>query len=281
VGKLDGKVAFITGVARGQGRAHAITLAGEGANIIGIDICKDIESSHVPLATEADLDKTVELVEDAGGKMLATVADVRNLAAVTQAARAGFDRFGRLDIVLANAGLMAHQLPPFEQSEMAWSDTIAVNLTGVWHTLQATAPLIVEGNNGGSIVITGSTTTLNNYTTFDGGYDAYQAAKSGILGLMRGYAARLAAHRIRVNVILPTAVDTPMGNNEYLQQWYNSDPRIAERFVHALPGTLVDPMELSQSVLYLVSDAGRFITGAVIPLDLGATTVTFGTPTWA
>jgi NAD(P)-dependent dehydrogenase (short-subunit alcohol dehydrogenase family) len=148
VGKLDGKVAFITGAARGQGRSHAQLLAAEGAAIIGVDICRQLDSVHYPMSTPEDLAETMRLVTEAGGRMTGVQADVRDPDSLDAALSAGLDQFGRLDIVLANAGIMAHELPPYEGSRAAWSDSIDVMLTGVWNTLQATVPVLRRRGSG-------------------------------------------------------------------------------------------------------------------------------------
>jgi SDR family mycofactocin-dependent oxidoreductase len=272
---LTGQVAFITGAARGQGRAHAAALARAGADIVAVDICEDIPTCHYRLGSPSDLDETARLVGEAGREVLAIKVDVRDRDGLIAAAEDGYQQFGRLDISLANAGIMAAQLPPFELSEQAWHDTIAVNLTGVWNTLQATTPLIQRGGRGGAVVITGSTASQVNFSNFDGGMDGYQASKWGILGLMRAYAARLAQDAIRVNALLPTSVATPMAVNDFVPKWFESSPMLGKRFAHALPTSMMQPDELSQSMLYLVSDAGRYVTGAILPVDMGATTVTF------
>lgn len=153
---LDGKVALITGAARGQGRSHAEMLASAGVDIIGIDICAQLETVAYPMATTADLDDTATLVEKQGRRMVAIQADVRDAAAVRSAVQRGVAELGRLDIVLANAGIMAHSLPPYANSEQAWQDSIDTMLTGVWNTLQATVPTLIAGQRGGAILITSS-----------------------------------------------------------------------------------------------------------------------------
>jgi NAD(P)-dependent dehydrogenase (short-subunit alcohol dehydrogenase family) len=199
MGKLDGKVAFITGAARGQGRSHAVLLAEEGADIIGVDICADIATCNYPLGTEEDLQETALMVEKTGRRMLSCKADVRSKSELRKALDDGVERFGRLDVVVANAGISNYQQRPYEHSDQAWQDTIDVCLTGVWNTLQVTVPTLIEGNRGGAVVITVSTAgTRVSTTNFDGGFDAYTAAKTGLVGLMRSYAGRLGRHNIRV-----------------------------------------------------------------------------------
>jgi SDR family mycofactocin-dependent oxidoreductase len=278
MGKLDGKVAFITGAARGQGRSHAVLLAEEGADIIGVDICADIDTCNYPLATEDDLDETVRLVEKTGQQMVGRTADVRDMGALRGALDAGLEQFGRLDIVLANAGISNYQRAPYERSEQAWQDTIDVCLTGVWNTLQVTAPALIDGDRGGAIVITASTAgTRVSTTNFDGGFDAYTAAKAGLVGLMRSYAGRLGRHNIRVNTIHPTTTETPLGRDDRYIGWAMDETEImASEFNHALPIMSVEAIDISRGVLYLVSDDGRYVTGQTLHVDAGNSTVALG-----
>jgi SDR family mycofactocin-dependent oxidoreductase len=274
MGKLEGKVAFITGAARGQGRSHAEALAAEGADIIGIDICAQLDTVSYPMATPQDLEETVALVEKHGRKMLARQGDVRNFAAVRDAVDEGIDQFGRLDIAVANAGIMAHSLPPYDNSEQAWHDSIDTMLTGVWHTLQATVPYLIEGRRGGSIVVTSSSAGLRAQTTErSGGCDGYYAAKFGVVGLMKAYAGALGEHQIRVNALHPTGVNTPMVVNDFFPAWINAHPKTAAATVNALPIELVEPIDVSNALLYLVCDTGRYVTGLSLTVDAGLTTV--------
>jgi SDR family mycofactocin-dependent oxidoreductase len=274
MGRLDGKVAFITGAARGQGRSHAEALAAEGAEIVGIDICAQLDTVSYPMATLEDLDETVALVEKHGRKMVARRADVRELGAVRSAVEEGVAEFGRLDIIVANAGIMAHSLPPYPNSEQAWKDSIDTMLTGVWNTLQATVPHLIDGGRGGSIVITSSSAGLRAQTTErSGGADGYFAAKFGVIGLMKAYAGALAEHNIRVNSLHPTGVNTPMVVNDFFPTWIEAHPKTAANFVNALPVEMVEPSDVSEALLYLVSDAGRYVTGLTMTVDAGLTTV--------
>jgi SDR family mycofactocin-dependent oxidoreductase len=272
--RLDGKVAFITGVARGQGRSHAEALASAGADIVGIDICAQLPTVAYPMATPDDLDETVALVEKQGRRMLARRADVRDLAAIRSAVDEGVREFGRLDVVLANAGIMAHSLPPYGNSEQAWTDSIDTMLTGVWNTLQATVPHLISGGRGGSIVITSSSAGLRAQTTErSGGADGYFAAKFGVVGLMKAYAGALGEHSIRVNSLHPCGVNTPMVVNDFFPEWMAAHPKTATALVNALPAELVEPVDVSNAVLFLVSDAGRYVTGLTMTVDAGLTTV--------
>jgi SDR family mycofactocin-dependent oxidoreductase len=270
MGQLDGKVAFITGAARGQGRSHARLLAEEGADIIGVDVCKQIDTVNYPLATPEDLGETVRLVEETGRRMLASEVDVRDLEGMRSAVRDGVAELGRLDFVVANAGIMTQALPPHENNEAAWADGIGVLLTGVWNTLQATYPTLVEQGEGGAIVITGSSAALRPlFTDFSGGYDSYIAAKHGIIGLTRTYAASLGEHGIRVNSVHPTGVSTPMVLNDFFPEYILSNTKTAKRAVNALPVQLIEPIDISRAVLYLVAESGRYVTGVQLPVDAG------------
>src|SRR3954453_2284442 len=211
---LAGKVAFITGAARGQGRAEALRLASHGANIIAIDICDQIASVPYPMATADDLAATVKLVEDTGARIVAREADVRDQASLAGALRAGLDEFGRLDVVVANAGIA-----PMEAGADGWRDVIDVNLTGVHNTVEVAMPRLIEQGDGGSIVLISSAAGLVGIGGGDPGSIGYTAAKHGVVGLMRAYANHLASHSIRVNSIHPAAVTTPMINNEFTRQW--------------------------------------------------------------
>jgi SDR family mycofactocin-dependent oxidoreductase len=278
MGKLDGKVAFITGAARGQGRSHAVLLAEEGADIIGVDICADIDTCNYPLGTWEDLEETARLVEKTGRQMVVRKADVRNRGELQAALAAGLEQFGRLDIVLANAGISNFQRAPYERSEQAWQDTLDVCLTGAWNTLQVAAPALIEGGRGGAMVITSSTAgTRVSTTNFDGGYDAYTAAKTALVGLMQSYAGRLARHGIRVNTIHPTTVETPLGRDDRYIAWAMEETElISTEFNNALPVMAIDPIDISNGVLYLVSDAGRYVTGQTLHVDAGNATVALG-----
>lgn len=274
MGQLDGKVAFITGAARGQGRSHAEALAAEGADIVGIDICAQLDTVSYPLATPEDLDETVALVEKHGRRMLARRADVRNLSAVRAAVEEALAEFGRLDIVVANAGIMAHSLPPYANSEQAWKDSIDTMLTGVWNTLQATVPHLIDGGRGGSIVITSSAAGLRAQTTErSGGADGYFAAKFGVIGLMKAYAGALAEHNIRVNSLHPTGVNTPMVVNDFFPAWIEAHPKTAANVVNALPVQMVEVSDVSNALLFLVRDTGRYVTGLEMTVDAGLTSV--------
>jgi SDR family mycofactocin-dependent oxidoreductase len=275
MGQLDGKVAFVTGAARGQGRSHAALLASEGADIIGLDLCAQVHSVQYPMSTPDDLQETVRLVEKYDRRMVAVQGDVRNREDIKRALDAGLDQFGHLDIVLANAGIMAQQRKPYTLSDEAWHDSIDIMLTGTWYTMQAVAPILIEQNTGGAIVITSSTVGLRWTTTnFDGGYDGYNAAKYALVGLMRGYAGALAKYNIRVNTVHPTGVSSPMIVNDFFPAYAAEHPDIMANYANALPIAMIEPADVSRVVLFLVADiTGKYITGQTVAIDGGQTTV--------
>lgn len=274
MGKLDGKVAFITGVARGQGRSHAMLLAEEGADIIGLDLCGQLDTVNYPMSTPDDLAETVKLVEDRGGRIIAKVGDVRDFDGMKAIVDEGVAEFGRLDIVLANAGVMAHDVAPFTKSHERFRDSVDIMLTGVWNTLQVTVPHLIAGERGGSIVITSSAAGLRaQCTDMGGGTDGYFAAKFGVVGLMKAYSNALGEHGIRVNTVHPTGVATPMITNDFFPAFMEANPRIAENMVNSLPVFAVEEIDVSRAILYLVSDEGRYVTGATLPVDAGLTTL--------
>lgn len=266
MGQLDGKVAFITGAARGQGRAHAVKLASEGASIIAVDLCDQIASVPYPLATAEDMTATVKLVEDTGARIVAREADVRDRAALKTALREGVDELGRLDIVIANAGIAPMA------DDNAWQDVIDVNLTGVYHTVDvAMRPLIKQGE-GGSIVLTSSVAGLVGIGAPVAGSLGYTVAKHGVVGLMRAYANFLASFSIRVNSVHPAGVNTPMIDNEFTRSWLEG---LAQKhqggpdMSNALPVQTLEAEDIANAVLWLVSDAARYVTGVTLPVDAG------------
>lgn len=273
MGNLDGKVAFITGVARGQGRSHAVALAGDGADIIGVDICADIPSNGYPMASREELDETVALVEAAGSKMVAAVADVRDFHAVKAALDAGVERFGRLDIVLANAGIatMAFRELTIEEDLEMWTDVLDVNLVGSFHTAKAAIPHLIEGGRGGSIVFTSSTAGLRGFGGLQGGGLGYAASKHGIVGLMRTLANALAPHSIRVNTVHPTAVNTMMAVNPAMTAFLENYPDGGPHLQNPMPVSLLEPQDITPAISYLVSDAAKYVTGVTLPVDAGFT----------
>ncbi len=264
---LSGKVAFITGAARGQGRAEAVRLAGDGADIIAVDLCAQIASVPYPLATPDDLATTAELVEKAGGRVVTRQADVRDEPELAAALAAGLDEFGRLDIVVANAGIA-----PMLSGPEGWRDVIDVNLTGVHHTVEVAIPTLVEQGDGGAIVLISSVAGLVGIGGGDRGSLGYTAAKHGIVGLMRAYANHLAPHSIRVNSVHPTGVDTPMIDNEFTRGWLAHITEETGRPVdmgNALPVQAIDAEDVANAVAWLVSDQARYVTGVTLPVDAG------------
>lgn len=268
MGKLEGKVAFITGAARGQGRSHAIRLAQEGADIIAVDICQQIATVPYPMSTPDDLAETAKQVEALDRRIFTAQADVRDAAALKAAFDVGVAELGPVDIVLANAGIA-----PMGLHEMngAWQDVIDVNLTGVFNTVEAAIPSMIERGQGGAIVLTSSTAGINGIGGSTGGGLGYTAAKHGVVGLMRSYANNLAPHSIRVNTVHPTGVNTPMIVNEAMQEWLEQAGEAANALTNALPVPMVEPVDISNAIAWLVSDDARYVTGVTLPVDAGFT----------
>ena len=265
-GRVAGKVAFITGAARGQGRAHAIRLAEEGADIIAVDICRDYDTVAYPLATEADLAETVKAVEALDRRIVATVADVRDPAALKAAVDDGVAQLGRLDIVSANAGICTVQAWD-EVSPAVWQDTLDTNLTGVWNTMVVSVPHLIAAG-GGSVICTSSTAGIKGLPYLA----PYVAAKHGMVGIARTMANELARHHIRVNTVHPTGVDTPMGNGlGGLEGLINRDPGLGPIYMNTLPVESVDSRDISNAVLFLASDEARYVTGLEFTVDAGNT----------
>ena len=271
--RLTGKVAFITGAARGQGRSHALRLASEGADIIAVDFCGPIPSVDYPLSTASDLARTAELVEALDRRIVAVQADVRDLASLERAVAAGVAELGSLDIVCANAGILSSGSLD-ELSEAAWRQMIDINLSGVWRTCKAAMPYIIAGGRGGSIILTSSVAGLKSYPNIA----HYVAAKHGVTGLMRTLAVELASYRIRVNSVHPTQVDTDMIQNDVMYRLFcpDSDNPTREEFAAAsratglLPVDWVEAIDVSNAVLFLASDDARYITGTALAIDAGA-----------
>ena len=274
VGRVAGKVAFITGAARGQGREHAIRLAEEGADIIAVDACTDIDSAPYPLATEADLDETAALVEKLDRRIVTAKADVRDVEALGAALAQGIDELGRPDIVIANAGISGSPAPAAMIEEAAWQTMLDINITGVWHTVKVAVPHMADGR-GGSIVLVSSMLGLRG-----GGYMAhYASAKHAVVGLMNSLANELAPQWIRVNSIHPGNIQTPMIDNEQFHRTLRPDlaePTMADAGevigqFHMLPTPFFEARAVSNAVLFLASDEAQYITGAALPIDAGAT----------
>ena len=265
-GRVAGKVAFITGAARGQGRSHAIRLAEEGADIIAVDICRDYGTVPYAMATEADLAETVKAVEALDRRIVATQADVRDAAALKAAVDDGVAQLGRLDIVSANAGICTVQSWD-EVTTAVWQDTLDTNLTGVWNTMVVSVPHLIAAG-GGSIICTSSTAGIKGLPYLA----PYVAAKHGVVGIARTMANELAIHKIRVNTVHPTGVDTPMGNGlGGLEPLINRDPNLGPIYMNTLPVETVDPRDISNAVLFLASDEARYVTGLEFTVDAGNT----------
>lgn len=273
---MEGKVAFITGAARGQGRSHAVRLAQEGADIIAVDICSQVESVLYPMSTPEDLQQTVKEVEALGRRIVATQTDVRDYDALEAALDDGVAQLGRLDIVSANAGISVYGRSEGATalSGQTWRDVIDINLTGVWQTAKVSIPHIIAGGRGGSIILTSSMMGLKGIPN----NGAYASAKHGLVGLMRVLALELGPHMIRVNTIHPGSVSTPMVHNKNLYALFAPDlenptrEEVAERAqaMNPLPVPWVESEDISNAVLYLASDDGRYITGVTLPIDAGA-----------
>ncbi|TPG32389.1 mycofactocin-coupled SDR family oxidoreductase [Mycolicibacterium hodleri] len=273
MGLADGKVVLISGIARGQGRSHAVRLAEEGADIIGFDICANDHAVEYPLATPEDLEETTAMIEKFGRRALLSVADVRDYDAVKTIVDEGVADFGRLDIVLANAGVM----PITGQQRLKRSAFLAgvdIMLSGVFNTVEASLPHLRASGRGGSIVITSSTNGLvGGRADASPGLLGYAAAKHGVVGLMRAWANALAAENIRVNTIHPTGVNSPMVANEAFGRYVQEFPTIAANLQNPLPvpNGMLEPEDVTNSILHLVSDAGRYITGSTFVVDAGFT----------
>jgi SDR family mycofactocin-dependent oxidoreductase len=271
---VEGKVAFITGAARGQGRSHAIRLAQEGADIIAVDVCRQLDGVPFPMSTPEDLAETVKEVEALDRRIIATQADVRDYDALKAAVDDGAAQLGRLDIIVANAGIGNNGANLHEMSEKLWQDMIDVNLTGVWHSVKAAIPCVIAGGRGGSIVLTSSVGGLKAYPTVG----HYIAAKHGVVGIMRTLAQELGQHSIRVNSVHPTQVNTPMVMNDATFRMFRPDLEnptaddfapVSQMF-HTLPVPWVEAVDISNAVLFLVSDEARYVTGVTLPIDAGS-----------
>ena len=272
-GRVGGKVALITGAARGQGRSHAVRLAEEGADIIAIDICAQVDSVPYKLATRSDLDETARQVEALGRRIVTRVADVRDGAGLTAAINDGVAELGRLDIVSANAGVLSVGAS-FELTEQEWTEMIDINLNGAWRTAKASIPHMIASGRGGSIILTSSIAGL----IAQPGLSHYVSAKHGVVGLMKTLALELAPLNIRVNSIHPTNVDTEMIQNEPTYRVFLPDEPSPTREQFAVPATemnaltipWVEARDVTNVVLFLASDDARYITGVALPVDAGA-----------
>ena len=271
-GRLDGRVALVTGAARGQGRSHALRLAELGADVVLVDCCADVPSVPYEQASRADLAITAAMVEELGRTPISVVADVRDVAAMQAAVHTTLERLGRIDIVCANAGVIQLK-PAVEITATDWADIIAINLTGAWNTIAPSLAPMIAADNGGSIIITSSAAGVKGPPNMA----HYAAAKSGLIGLMRSLAAELGPHRIRVNCLAPTTVDTPMVHWPEAYRIFRPDLPNPSRqdvvgvftSINVLPVPWIDPIDVSNAVAFLASDDARYITGTVLPVDAG------------
>jgi SDR family mycofactocin-dependent oxidoreductase len=270
--QLEGKVAFITGAARGQGRSHAVRFAEEGADIIAFDLCDQMDSVGYPMATPEDLDETVNLVEKTGRRIVAEQGDVRDFARLKVAVANGVAELGRLDFVLANAGILP-MVGEQAQDISAFDDAVAVMLNGVYYTIEAALPALLETGDGGAIVITSSVAGLSGMhvklSQKTHGGAGYLAAKHGVVGIMRGYANMLAEKNIRVNTVHPTGLNSAMIVNPQVEQLLGEQPEYAAAFENLLPVPLIEASDISEAMLYLCGPSGRYITGIQLPVDAG------------
>jgi (+)-trans-carveol dehydrogenase len=272
-GRLQGKVAFISGAARGQGRAHAVRMAEEGADIIAFDAAGPVPSQGAPAASVADLDETVRQVEKLDRRIVAHRADASDLDAVTAVLDQGLTEFGRIDIVVANAGVQGNPAPIAQTSAEEWQGVLATNLTGVFNTVRAAVPHLIDGGRGGSISLVSSSIALRAQP----GLGPYGSAKTGVIGLMRALALELGEHSIRVNSIHPTTVNTPMLINDINFRLFRPDlenPQLEDvvpvyRTLNVLPVPWVEAEDIANAVIFLASDEGRYITGVALPVDAG------------
>ncbi|MGY1815529.1 mycofactocin-coupled SDR family oxidoreductase [Blastococcus sp. SYSU D00820] len=263
-GRLEGKVAFITGAARGQGRAHAVRMASEGADIIALDNNKRAASTAYDGPTAADLEETARLVEAQGRRIVAREADVRDLEAQQAVVREGVAELGRLDIVVANAGICSAN-PSWEITVEQWQETIDINLTGVFYTAKATVPLLIEQGQGGSIIITSSVAGLRGLPFLG----HYVASKHAIVGLAKTMANELGQHNIRVNTLHPHGVATGMDVSDLRPFLAEHASTLAPIFMQTLPEPVSQPEDMAAAVAWLASDDARHVTGIQLPVDLG------------
>src|SRR5829696_1298186 len=271
-GQFEGKVVFISGAARGQGRSHAVRFAEEGADVIAVDLCDQLDSVAYPMPTREDLDETINLVEKAGRRIVAEQADVRDFERLKDVIADGVAEFGRIDFVLANAGIFP-AAGPQRLDISSFVDAIDVNLKGVYFTIEAALPAMLEHGEGGAIVITSSAAGFKSVsTTFDTmshGAAGYTAAKHGVIGVMRHYATSLAEKNIRVNSVHPGGVATPMILNEAMGLLVGDQPEFGAAQQPKLSMPPLEPSEVTDAIVYFCGRSGRPVTGVALPLDGG------------
>jgi SDR family mycofactocin-dependent oxidoreductase len=273
-GRVEGKVAFVTGAARGQGRSHAVRLAQEGADIIAIDVCAPIDNVVYPASTPDDLGETADAVEKLGRRIVTAEVDVRDYDGLKAAVDDGVEQLGGLDVIVGNAGIGNGGNKLHKLRENLWQDMIDINLTGVWKTVKASVPHLISGGRGGSIVLTGSVGSMK--ALAHTGH--YIAAKHGVVGLMRTFAVELGQHGIRVNCVHPTQVNTPMTMNDVTFRLFRPDLENPgpddfapfSQMMHTLPVPWVEPSDISNAVLFFASDESRYVTGVSLPVDAGS-----------
>jgi len=274
MGRLDGKVVLISGVARSQGRSHALRFAQEGADVIGFDVLDEIKGSPSPPATQADMDETVRQVEALDRRIIATRADVRDWAAVKAAVDDGVAQLGRLDVVLGNAGVFTAPSLAEDMEDDIFLDTLDINVAGVWRTAKAAIPHLKKNAHGGSIIMTSSVAGLMGYPNFA----HYVASKHAVVGLMRTLALELAPHGIRVNSVHPGSVNTVMVMNDTLARLFRPDLEnpTTDDFLavsgqmNPMGAPLLEAYDISNAMVFLASDEARYITGVTLPVDAGA-----------
>lgn len=266
MGRVEGKVAFVTGAARGQGRSHAVRLAEEGADIIAVDICAQLDTVPYPMGTAEELGQTVKEVEALDRRIVAAEVDVRDADALRRVVDDGVAELGRLDIVCANAGICTIQAWD-KVTPAVWQDTLDTNLTGVWNSMVVAVPHLIAAG-GGSIIATSSTAGIKGLPFLA----PYVAAKHGVVGIAKTMANELAKHRIRVNTVHPTGVDTPMGAGlGGLEPLLTREPALGPIFMNTFPVEIVDSRDISNAVLFLASDEARYVTGLEFTVDAGNT----------
>jgi SDR family mycofactocin-dependent oxidoreductase len=265
MGRVDGKVALVTGAGRGQGRSHAVRLAEEGADVVVTDICEDIGGVDYPLATADQLEETAAMVRATGQRCVTRIADVRSSGQLRAAVDAAYDELGGLDVLAANAGVLSFA-PAWELTDEAWDVVLDVNLKGIWNTVRAAVPRMIEAGRGGSLILTSSAAGIRGHI----GYAHYVASKHGVVGLMKALSNELAEHNIRVNTVHPTGVSDTGMVPEGLSEAMMADPLFGLAAMNPL-APFVEPRDVSNAVLFLASDEARYVTGLQMTVDAGGT----------